>query len=263
MISIIEPSPHDAATAYVAATAYKRDDLHPYLYKTNDYGATWTQITGGIPDDDFTRTIREDPARRGLLYAGTETGIYVSFDDGGQWHRFETNLPVVPIWDLIVKDTDLVAATHGRSFWILDDVTPLRQMHDALTAEAVHLFTPRPTMRYRSYARAFDRKSAAYVNYMMTGPVTIGYRPTVAANGALTADFYDAGKNPPDGVIIHYWLKETPTVPVTLSILDADGAVLRSYTPKKDVPSYGRHGGNRNAWAKRMPTGRRRPATRK
>ena len=239
MISIIEPSPHDPATAYIAATSYKLDDLHPYLYKTSDYGATWTQITQGIPDDDFTRVIREDPARRGLLYAGTETGIYLSFNDGDQWHRLDTNLPVVPIWDLIVKGTDLVAATHGRSFWILDDITPLHQMHDALTAKAAHLFAPRATVRYRMYSRAFDRKSAAYVNYMMTGPVTVGYKPTVAANGALTADFYDAGKNPPEGVIIHYWLKDAPTGPVTLSILDADGAVIRAYTPKKDASATG------------------------
>ncbi|HEV7126807.1 MAG TPA: hypothetical protein VGN32_05120, partial [Ktedonobacterales bacterium] len=130
LISIIEPSPHDAATVYVAATAYKLDDLRPYLFKTTDYGATWTPITSGIPRHEFTRVVREDPNRRGLLYAGTETGLYISFDAGGSWHPFQANLPVAPIHDLIVKGTDLIVATHGRAFWILDDLTPLYQLSD-------------------------------------------------------------------------------------------------------------------------------------
>ena len=130
LISIIEPSPHDPATAYVAATRYKLDDFHPYLYKTNDYGATWTKITDGIADNDFTRVIREDPERRGLLFAGTETGVYVSFDDGAHWQPLQLNLPAVPIHDLIIKEGDLIAATHGRAFWVLDDIGPLRQMTD-------------------------------------------------------------------------------------------------------------------------------------
>src|SRR5690606_33947570 len=130
LISIIELSPHDAATAYVAATRYKWDDTRPYLLKTTNYGESWQLITNGIPEHEFTRVIREDPERRGLLYAGTETGLYISFDDGGNWQRFQLNLPVTPIHDLIVKDGDLVVATHGRSFWILDDLSPLRQLRD-------------------------------------------------------------------------------------------------------------------------------------
>ena len=110
LVSIIEPSPHDPATAYVAATRYKLDDYRPMLYKTNDYGQTWSQISDGIPDHDFTRVIRADPARRGLLYCGTETGIYISFDDGAVWQPFQSNLPVVPIHDLLIKDNDLVAS---------------------------------------------------------------------------------------------------------------------------------------------------------
>ncbi len=130
LISVLEPSPHDASTCYLAATRYKHDDLTPYLYKTSDSGATWQRITEGIPAHEFTRVIRADPHRRGLLYAGTETGIYVSFDDGGHWQRLQANLPIAPIHDLMVKGTDLLAATHGRSFWVLDDLSPLHQVDE-------------------------------------------------------------------------------------------------------------------------------------
>ena len=132
LISIVEASPHDEDTLYVAATRYKHDDTRPYLYKTADRGKTWRKITGGIPDGEFTRTIREDPSRKGLLYCGTETAIYVSFDDGGRWHRLGGNLPVAPIYDLVIKGVEMVVATHGRSIWILDDLTPLHQLHDRL-----------------------------------------------------------------------------------------------------------------------------------
>jgi photosystem II stability/assembly factor-like uncharacterized protein len=237
MISIIEPSPHDAATAYVAATCYKSDDLRPYLYRTNDYGQSWSRITSGIPDDEFTRVIREDPNRRGLLYCGTELGIHVSFNDGVNWQRLETNLPITPIWDLVVKGTDLVAATHGRSFWILDDITPLHQLQDATALEATRLLKPRDTIRWRIGGRAFDRKSSVYVNYKMTGPITVGYKPTEAASGAKTEAFYDAGQNPPDGVVIHYWLADKPTEGVTLTFLDAAGNEIRTYPSRRDKPT--------------------------
>src|SRR5205823_8580919 len=125
LISIIEPSPHDLATAYVAATRYKLDDYQPYLFKTDDYGQTGTTIVTGIDTHDFTRVIREDPVRQGLLYAGTETGMYAFFDVGEHWQSLQLNLPVVPIHDIVVKATDLVAATHGRSYWLLSDVTIL------------------------------------------------------------------------------------------------------------------------------------------
>ena len=122
MISIIELSPHDAGTAYVAATCYKSDDFRPYLYKTADYGQTWTKIVTGIPENAFTRTIREDPNRQGLLYCGTETGLYLSLDDGANWEKWQLNLPITPLYDLVVKGTDLIAATHGRS--LLDPGRP-------------------------------------------------------------------------------------------------------------------------------------------
>ena len=160
LISTIEPSPHDAGSAYLAAERHKSNDFRPYLFKTSDYGQTWTLIVDGIPDDDFTRVIRADPVRRGLLFAGTETGVYVSFDDGGRWLRFgqdtsaeskpstSQHLPVVPVHDLIVKDDELVVCTHGRGFWILDDVTTLRQWQNAPEATPVHLFKSRDTCRW-------------------------------------------------------------------------------------------------------------------
>ena len=129
MFNMIEPSPHDPATAYVTATRYKNDDYAPYVFKTTDYGESWTLITDGIAGDHFCRALREDPAREGLLYLGTEFGLYVSFNGGESWERFQLNLPVSPIYDLQIKGTDLVVATHGRSFWILDDVTVLHQIN--------------------------------------------------------------------------------------------------------------------------------------
>ncbi len=250
MISIIDPSPHDAATAYVAATRYKVDDLKPYLFKTNDYGQSWTLITGGIPADEFTRVIREDPNRRGLLYAGTETGIYVSFDDGSNWQRLDSNLPVTPIYDFIVKGTDLVVATHGRAFWILDDLSPLHQMQDQLSGKGAHLFKPRDTTRVRVYGRAYGDKDKGRVNYMMAGPVTIALKPRQTTMGTQVFDFLDAGKNPPNGVIIHYYLKEKPEGEVTLRILDADGNEINAFSSEGDatprVPKAA--GANRFVW---------------
>jgi len=245
MISIIEVSPHDAATVYVAASAYKLDDPRPYLYKSADYGQTWKMIVTGIPQDEFTRVIREDPNRKGLLYAGTETGIYVSFDDGGQWQPIQElspankvqKLPVTPIHDLVIKGTDMAVATHGRSFWILDDVTPLQQMQDGLASKDVHLFQPRSTVRFRHYGRAFG-KTMGITNYKMTGPVTVAYRPVETPQGTTREQFFDAGHNPPNGVIIHYWLKQIPgdDVDVTLAILDRDGTELRSFSSTSDDP---------------------------
>ncbi|MBO0720895.1 MAG: glycosyl hydrolase, partial [Blastocatellia bacterium] len=139
-INSIEASPHDAGTAYFAATMYKSDDFRPYLYKTKDYGKTWKKIVNGIPDNAFTRVIREDPNRRGLLYAGTETGMYVSYDEGESWRSLQLNLPVVPITDLAVhkREKDLVAATQGRGFWVLDDLSLFHQWKDAIADEEAH-----------------------------------------------------------------------------------------------------------------------------
>ena len=141
-ISMIEVSPHDPGTCYLAANAYKMDDLTPYIFKTTDYGQSWTSITNGIARDAFVRVVREDPKRKGLLYAGTETGVYTSFDDGRHWQSLQLELPIVPITDLVIKDTELVAATQGRSFWILNDLTQLHQIDDKMAAANVFLLDP-------------------------------------------------------------------------------------------------------------------------
>ena len=152
-ISLIEASPHNPAGAYVASKRYQMDDRAPYLYRTHDYGKTWTPIVTGIPDGDYLQAVREDPSRAGLLYAGTEHGIYVSFDDGDHWRSLSLNLPNTQVADLVVEKNDLVIATHGRSFWILDDIAPLRQYTPAVLQSSVHLFEPPPVTRSVTPAR--------------------------------------------------------------------------------------------------------------
>lgn len=233
LISIIEPSPHDPASAYLAATRWRWDDFQPYLYKTSDYGATWTKITTGIADNDFTRVIREDPARRGLLYAGTETGIHVSFDDGAHWQSLRLNLPVVPIHDLVVQGSDLVVATHGRSFWILDDITPLRQMNKEIQPQAAYLFKPRSTVHFMvkyGYSRA-----AATGNYFRDTDNTQLVARRVARPGGLFVERpLNAGQNPPEGVIVYYFLAEKPEGEVKLVFLDSKGNEIKAYTSQAE-----------------------------
>jgi photosystem II stability/assembly factor-like uncharacterized protein len=230
LISIIEPSPHDPAVAYVAATRYKLDDPRPYLLRTTDYGRSWQLIVGGIPADDFTRVIRADPERVGLLYCGTESGVYVSFDDGASWQRCNGNLPVVPVHDLAVHDGDLIAATHGRSFWILDDLTPLRRW----TTEA-RLFAPRPYDR-RPAARGRPAGARRGYGYERSGAVTVTYvlRPG-RAGGPPEKVYLDAGENPPAGVLVQYLLPARPAGEVTLSFYDADGELIRRFTSRAEA----------------------------
>src|SRR5712691_1089488 len=232
LISIIEPSPHDPATAYVAANRYKLDDFQPYLYKTNDYGKTWAKITTGLADNVFTRVIREDSVQRGLLYAGTETGVHVSFDEGEHWHALKLNLPAVPIHDLVVKDSDLVAATHGRSFWILDDISPLRQLNDEVREAAVYLFAPRSATRFASSA-GFARAVLPGKNYSYSGGFILAYRQQEKPGGEKVDKYLDAGQNPPDGIIVHYYLKEKPEGEVTLTFLDASGKEIRTFSSEE------------------------------
>lgn len=257
LISIIEPSPHDPASAYLAATCYKLDDFRPYLYKTNDYGKTWTKITTGIPDNDFTRVIREDPVRRGLLYAGTETNLYVSFDDGAHWQSLRLNLPVVPIHDLVVKDDDLVVATHGRSFWVLDDISPLRQVSDEVREASVHLFQPRPTTRFLT-ASSYSMPSTPGKNFGFLGPFQATYRQREIATGEKVKKYLDAGQNPPNGAIVHYYLKEQPQGEITLTFLDTAGQAIRTFSSeekkeKKEQVTPGSDGGKEKEKEKKEP----------
>ncbi|HEX6907529.1 MAG TPA: hypothetical protein VF154_13025 [Terriglobales bacterium] len=206
-ISLMEASRFDAGTAYAAVDRHRLDDFRPYIYRTHDYGKSWTKVADGIPDTAYVHAVREDPERKGLLYAGTETGVYVSFDDGGHWQPLQLNLPVAPVHDLVVHGDDLVVATHGRSFWILDDLTPLRQLDAALANSDAHLFRPAAALRVRA-------------NQNRDTPLP----PETPA-----------GRNPPDGAILDYYLKTTAAAPVVLEIADSQGQVVRRFS-SSDVP---------------------------
>ncbi len=252
LISIIDLSEHQAGAAYIAATRYKLDDTRPYLFKTTDYGENWTTITHGIPDHEFTRVIREDPSRRGLLYAGTETGIYISFDDGANWQPMGGNLPVCPIHDFVIKDRDLVVATHGRSFWILDDLSPLQQAQADIGAGKATLFAPAPKTRLRTYA-GFGGWGESYppdtVNYGLAG--TSGVAFTGGEDGA--PQYLNAGANPPAGIVFWYHLSETPKAPVELSIRTLAGDLIRRYRSDESMDLSAAAGVHRFHWNLRYP----------
>jgi photosystem II stability/assembly factor-like uncharacterized protein len=239
LIATIEPSPHAAGTVYVAATRYKIDDNGVYLYKTEDYGATWRALAGGFPAGEISRVVREDPVRRGLLYVGTETGVVLSWDDGATWQRLAGNLPVAPVYDLAVKRDDLVAATHGRSFWILDDVTPLRAVTDP-AAEPVQLVPPRPTVRpWQNWSvDLFRGPGKTHKNYMMALGTGLTFYEDRTPEGERVRTFLDAGENPPAGALVYYVLPATPAGPVSLAVLDARGAEIRTFTTRPpDAPT--------------------------
>jgi hypothetical protein len=201
-VSILEASPFAAGTAYLVVDNHRMDDPRPHLWKTADYGATWTSLVAGLPDDVYLHAVREDPEKQGLLYVGTETGVVYSPDYGATWTPLTLNLPTVAVHDLRVKDDDLVVGTHGRSIWILDDLTPLREWSTEVEAKPAHLFTVRPATRW-SY------------------------------HGGISAHLKGPGENPPAGALVYYWLKDTPGGEVTIEILDEDGAVVRRLTSEK------------------------------
>ena len=212
-ISLIEASHFDPATAYAAVDRRRLGDLRPYIYVTHNYGQSWTQITQGIAAPAYVHAVREDPLRRGLLFAGTETGIYASFNDGANWKSLQLNLPTTSIRDMAIEQSDLVVATHGRGLWILDDISPLRELNANVEASNSYLFKPRTTYRFR-------RSTNTDTPLPPEEP---------------------QGQNPPYGAIFYYWLKSTSTEPLTLEILDGSGKVVRRFssaeTPEPPVMS--------------------------
>lgn len=210
MINSLEVHPTEKGGLYLAATRYKLDDNKPYLYKTLDYGKTWSKIVTGIKEDHFTRVIRADGKRPGLLFAGTEFGLYLSFDDGVSWQTFQQNLPITPITDLTIKNDDLIVATQGRSFWVLDDLTPLHQYAKEQNEKPLHLYKPRTMLRLPGGGGFGDDSS---------GPRT-------------------EGQNPPNGAVVFYRLKEAPDAkkPFTLEVLDGKGNLIRMYSSAAEKP---------------------------
>ncbi|HEX3679485.1 MAG TPA: hypothetical protein VHU90_07175, partial [Galbitalea sp.] len=200
-INAIDVSTHAPGTAYIAVVRYKLDDYRPYAFKTTDYGRTWSSITNGLPGDQFVQVVREDPVRPGLLYAGTESGVFVSFDGGSSWQPFQLNLPIVPVNDLEVHGDDLVAATQGRAIWVLDGLDPVRLMTPQIAAAPIYLFPPAPALRVEG-----------------------GGHPDP-----------DEGSNPPQGAVIYYSFAQAPSGPVTLEILDSRGSVLRRFSSETSV----------------------------
>jgi photosystem II stability/assembly factor-like uncharacterized protein len=202
-VSSIEPSHFARGTAYVAVNRYQLEDMAPFIWKTTDFGKSWKRIDGGLPPTEFVRVVREDPVRKGLLFAGTERGVWVSFDDGASWKSLRRNLPIVPVHDLAIKDGDLVAATHGRGFWILDDISPLRQMSAQTASAPAHLFKPKDAWR------------------------------VIWGNPEEPDAARPVGMNPPDGAMIYYSLAE-PHQLVTVDILDARHHLIRTFSSAQD-----------------------------
>ncbi len=221
MINSIEPSIFDEGTCYIAGTKYKSGDFAPYLYKTTNYGQTWAKITDGIAPEHFTRVLREDPARKGLLYAGTETGMYISFNDGGTWQPFQLNLSIVPITDLTIKDNNLIVATQGRSLWIIDDLTVIHQLSSSLKTQEHMLFKPKNTYRMR---------------------------------GGSTKDSKTEGTNHPEGVLTYFYLKNFDAAKDTIALtyFNTKNDTLKSFSTKakekKDKLEDIKKGANMFAW---------------
>lgn len=220
-VNSMEGHPFEAGGLYFAATAYKNGDFAPYLFKTTDYGKTWTKIVRGIDAQHFTRVVRADPVKRGILYAGTETGMYISFNDGADWKPFQLNLPIVPITDLAIKQNNLIAATQGRSFWIIDDLTVIHQLNDQIAAKPFHLYKPQDSYRIDGVKR--ESKTA--------------------------------GTNRPGGVLVYFHLQDSAKEELRIEFLDKAGNLIREFSSKgieKDTLKY-KLGANEFNWNLRVP----------
>ena len=218
MINSIDPSPFDPAVCYVAGTLYKTGDFRPYLYKTSDYGQTWVKITNGINKEHFTRVLRADPSRKGLLFAGTETGMYISYDDGASWNPFQLNLPIVPVTDMTIKDNSLIVATQGRSLWMIDDLTVLHQLNEEVVNQEMILFQPKDSYR------------------------TSGY----GGSPSLTE-----GTNLSNGVIVHFNVKDFDATKDTLQLhfKEKDGEIIKTFSTASEKDKLEvKVGGNGFVW---------------
>ena len=238
-ISMIELSRHDPSTVYLAAWNYKLDDYSPYLYRTRDEGKNWEKITTGIPEDEFVRAIREDPDRPGLLFAGCENGIYVSMDSGTSWQSFQSNLPVTPIHDLVIKDQDLIVATHGRSFWILDDLSPLHQLSKETTSKACFLFKPRTTFRTtKILGEIAAERIGPGKNYWVALGIPATFLENQQTDPRINRTFLDSGETTPNGIIFKYYVKEKHPVDPVITIYKSDQSVIAKFSGiKKDGKS--------------------------
>jgi len=241
----IEPSPHDEAAAYVVISNFNTDDDYsPYLYKTTDYGETWVNLSDKFPQDQITRTVREDKVRKGLLFVGTETGVYYSLDDGDNWVKLKMNLPAVPVVDMKIKDNDLVIATNGRGFWILDDFTPLRTKSAEVDGKPVHLYPVTDHTRFGynwwlDYLPGGDPgdKKNYFVQNMRPGLTyyELTFKPV---NGERKREFIDAGAPRPLGVMMYFKLAAEPEE-ISLAILDGSGKEIRNYSKEEMLLNHG------------------------
>ncbi len=259
-VTMIEPSPFEAGKVYVSGSCYRLDDPAPFIVRTVDHGATWERIDAGIPERDHVRVVRADTERPGMLYAGTEGGVQVSFDDGRTWRPLRLDLPVVPVHDMVVKDDELAIATHGRGFWVLDGLGLLRQTPDIDTSTPVHLLRPVDAIRRAGIgALAVAGAAGATHGYGLRGGGIAAWEERERADGSGYRFHLDAGENPQDGVMVDYHLATAPQGEVVIEVLaGASDEVIRRFTSADDtvtVPS--RVGMNRFVWDMRLAPPRR------
>ena len=250
-VGCVEISPHAADTVYVAATRFKLADYRPHLFRTHDGGKSWSSINGDLPTGEITRVLRADPVRAGLLFVGTETGVFYTLNDGKHWFRMAGGLPVAPVYDLKLKGSDLVAATHGRSFWILDDISPLRTLSG--DPGAVHLVAPRETIRAKLAWSAGSWNSKRGVSYNAAFGIGAATEAVTRLDGSSERRHLDVGENPPSGAIVYYWLPEKFSGTLSLSFVDSRSRPVNRFSSEgADTPALKRPavkpGLNRFVW---------------